>query len=48
MGETGWRLRIGENAIMVELLVQNTASANGNSFISCDCSVMYELAKYIH
>jgi len=32
MGEMGWSARIGENA-MVELLEQNRASANGNSFI---------------
>ena len=39
MGDNGWRSRIGENA-MVELLEQNTASANGNSFILClFCSV---------
>lgn len=41
MGETGWRARIGENA-MVELLEQNRASATGNKFILwLFCSVWF-------
>jgi len=45
MGETGWRARIGENA-MVELLEQNRASATGNKFILwLFCSV--DFASYM-
>lgn len=45
MGDTGWRARIGENT-MVELLEQNTASANGNSFILC-CLFCVECMKIL-